>query len=44
MEFFFNEFNKTPIFIAVEEENIEMVKFLLSDDKTDINILNVLIE
>ena len=35
-------FNKTPLFIAVEKECMEIFKFLLSNDKIDPNVLCVL--
>ena len=40
--FFLNQieiylFNKTPLIIAIEKENIKIVKLLLSNDKIDIN-------
>ena len=34
-------FNKTALCLAVEKENIEIVKLLLSNDKIDVNILNI---
>lgn len=33
-------FYKTALFAAVEKENIEIVKLLLTKDKLDINIIN----
>ena len=43
----FNEililFYKTALYLAVEKGNIEIIKLLLSNDKLDINILNILI-
>ena len=35
-------FFKTTLYIAVEKENIEIIKLLLTNDKTDINKINVL--
>lgn len=35
-------FNKTAFYTAVEKGNIEMIKILLSSDKIDANILNIL--
>ena len=32
---------KTELYLAVEKENIEIVKLLLTNDKLDINVLNV---
>ena len=35
-------FYKTALFLAVEKESIEIVKLLLTNDKLDINIINIL--
>ena len=35
-------FYKTALYLAVEKENIEIVKLLLMNDKLDINIINIL--
>ena len=35
-------FYKTALYLAVEKENIEIVKLLLTNDKLDINIINIL--
>ena len=35
------KFYKTALYLAVEKENIEIVKLLLTNDKLDINILNI---
>ena len=32
------KFNKTALYLAIEKENIDIVKLLLSNDKTDPNI------
>lgn len=32
----------TPLYIAVENENIEIIKLLLSNDKTDVNGITIL--
>ena len=32
--------NRTVFFLAVENENIEIIKLFLQNDKLDINILN----
>lgn len=32
--------NKTPLFEAVANENIEIIKLLLMNDKADVNIVN----
>lgn len=37
-------FYQSLLFIAVENDNIEIVKLLLSNDKTDINFTNVNIQ
>ena len=34
---------KIPLYFAVEKENIEIIKLLLSNDKIDVNILYILI-
>ena len=34
---------KTALYLAVEKENSEIIKLLLSNDKIDVNILNILI-
>lgn len=31
-------FNETILFIAIEKENTEIIKLLLSNDKIDVNI------
>ena len=31
----------TALYLAVEKENIEIVKLLLTNDKLDINLLNI---
>ena len=33
-------FNKTALFQAVEKENIEIIKLLLTNDNIDVNIHN----
>ena len=43
MIFFFLIY-KTALYYAIENENIEMVKLLLTNDKIDVNILNVFIK
>ena len=40
---FYNKIYKTPLFGAVENNNIEIVKFLLTNDKLDINLGFILI-
>ena len=39
----FTLINKTALYKAVEKQNIEIIKLLLSNDKLDINLLNILI-
>lgn len=34
-------FYKTALFLAVEKENIDIVKVLLMNDKIDVNICNI---
>ena len=34
-------FYKTVLYRAVEKENIEIIRLLLSSDKIDVNILNI---
>ena len=36
--------NKTALYHAVEKENIEIIQLLLSNDKIDVNILNIFIK
>ena len=36
-------FYKTALYLAVENESIDIIKLLLSNDKIDVNILNILI-
>ena len=38
---FFHLFDKTALYLAIEKENIEIVKLLLSNEKVDINIINI---
>ena len=38
MIFILNYIYKTALYLAVEKENIEIVKLLLANDKLDINI------
>ena len=35
------KYYKTAFYLAVEKENIEIVKLLLTNEKLDINILNI---
>lgn len=35
-------FYKTALFAAVEKENVEIVRILLTNDKIDVDVLNVL--
>ena len=41
MKFILNV-NKTPLFVAVENQNIEIVQLLLMNDKLDVNIASIL--
>ena len=34
-------FYKTAFYLAVEKENLEIIKLLLTNDKIDINIINI---
>ena len=34
---------KTALYLAVEKENLEIIKLLLNNDKIDISIINILI-
>ena len=38
MKFNIKYFNKTPFYLAVEKENIEIIKLLLTKDNYDVNI------
>ena len=38
----FHQFYKTALHIAVEKENIEIIKLLLTNDQIDVNTLNIL--
>lgn len=38
-----SKFNKTALFLAVERENIEIIKLFIANDKLDVNILNVFV-
>lgn len=44
MKFQFAIFHKTSIHIAVEKENIEIIKLLLANQSIDVNILNILMK
>ena len=37
----YNIIYKTALYAAIEKENIEIVKLLLTNEKLDINILNI---
>ena len=41
---FLNAIYKTALYCAVEQRNIEIINLLLTNDKLDINILNILIQ
>ena len=34
-------FFKTALYLAVEKENIDIIKLLLTNDKIDVNIINI---
>lgn len=36
-----NDFYKTALFLAVEKENVKLVKYLLMNDNIDFNIINI---
>ena len=36
--------NKTALIIAVEKENIEIIKLLINNEKTDVNIPSIILE
>lgn len=38
---FYLKINKTALFLAIEKENIEIIKLLMSNENIDINIINV---
>lgn len=40
MKFYF-EFHKTALSIAIENENLEIIKLLLSNVKLNINLTNI---
>ena len=42
MKFLYNIIYKTALYLAVEKGNIEIVRLLLTNDKLDINLLNIL--
>ena len=33
---------KTALYLAIEKENLDIIKLLLSNDKIDVNILSIL--
>ena len=35
------KFYKTALYLAIENENIEIVKLLLNNDKTDVNLQHI---
>ena len=41
MKFIF-DFKKTPLCIAVENQNFEIVQLLLNNDKLDVNLASIL--
>lgn len=42
-EILINAINKTALFVAVENGNIDIVKLLLSNNNIDVNIINTII-
>ena len=42
MKFNIIKLYKTALYLAVENENIEIIKLFLTNNKLDINILNIL--
>ena len=42
MKLILNNFNKTALYLAVERENINIVRLLLSKKEIDVNIINIL--
>ena len=40
MKFFIDYIQKAPLHVAIEKENVEIVKLLLSCEKIDVNSLN----
>lgn len=40
LKFLILQFHMTPLYLAVEKQNIEIIKYLLTNDKIDVNILN----
>ena len=41
MKFSFFSFYKTPLHIAIEKENIDIIKLLLSNEKLNVNLKSV---
>ena len=37
-----NKFHETALFQAIEKENIEIIKLLLTNENIDVNIINIL--
>ena len=37
-----NDFDETVLYRAIEKEDLDVIKFLLADDRIDINTLNIL--
>ena len=35
------QYNKTALYLAIEKENLEIIKLLLSNNAIDVNILNI---
>ena len=41
MKFYYNIIYKTALYLAIEKENIEIIKLLLSKNNLDINHINI---
>lgn len=40
----FRFFNKTPLYMAIEKENLEIVNLLLENKKINVNIINIFLK
>ena len=40
---FLTNYNKTPLYLAVEKENLEIVKLLINNNKINLNIPYILL-
>lgn len=41
MKLYNNKFDKTPLSVAVQYKNVEIVKLLLTKDNIDVNMLSI---